>query len=145
MFSPSFSSEGRLNRLSFMFTSTVISFSLPLMNFLLIRCIYPFVVKKTFFMSAAVAKAAAYSVLGLNLVFDLVALWILVMLTVRRLHDIGLSGKFVFFWLILCANLLYSVSTGGLYMVASSIAYMIVSLAFCFWPSEEGDNKYGKG
>lgn len=144
MFLLSFSSEGRLDRLSFMFTSTVISFSLPLMNFLLIRCIYPFVVKKTFFMSAAVAKAAAYSVLGLNLVIDLAALWILVMLTVRRLHDIGLSGKFVFFWLVLCANFLYSVSAGGLYMVASSIAYVIVSLAFCFWPGEEGDNEYGK-
>lgn len=96
-------------------------------------------------MSAAVAKAAAYSVLSLNFIIDLVALWVLVMLTIRRLHDIGFSGKFVFFWLVLCANLLYSVSTGGLYMVASSIAYMIVSLAFCFWPGEEGDNEYGKG
>lgn len=65
-----------------------------------------------------------------------------VSLTVRRLHDLGLSGYHAI-WVAATQILSTALSYGSDAAVLASLPFTLVGLWLLFWPGQKADNRYG--
>lgn len=116
---------GRLNRLRYMAYGLLAM--LPIFALVLLVSL-----------SVSLGAAAAAWVIGL--VGGAAAVWLLLRVLVLRLHDLGLSGHWL--WLLVLFGLLMAVPLPGM-KVAVNILLSALSLLLCLWPGQMRANEHG--
>ncbi|PHV11115.1 DUF805 domain-containing protein [Chitinimonas sp. BJB300] len=120
-----FSYEGRINRMRYM-TYSVLIYA-PILGLLLVSTIVEGLIGGTL--------AIAIGIIGTILLG-----WLVLRTMALRLHDLGLSGK----WLWLLPTSLLMLLTGS--PIAAAILGLLIgfaTLVLCVWPGQRSDNLYG--
>jgi uncharacterized membrane protein YhaH (DUF805 family) len=80
-----------------------------------------------------------------GIILGLIALWGGIALSVKRLHDLDMSG-WHYAWMVVLPGILNAIGNLG-HMLAVSIVALVFSLAVWiylqFWPGTDGMNRYG--
>lgn len=116
---------GRLNRLRYMAYGLLAM--LPIFALVLLVSL-----------SVSLGAVAAAWVIGL--VGGAASVWLLLRVLVLRLHDLGLSGHWL--WLLVLLGLLMAVPLPGMKM-AVNILISLLSLLLCLWPGQARENEHG--
>lgn len=116
---------GRLNRLRYMAYGLLAM--LPIFALVLLVSL-----------SVSLGAVAAAWVIGL--VGGAASVWLLLRVLVLRLHDLGLSGHWL--WLLVLLGMLMAVPLPGMKM-AVNILISLLSLLLCLWPGRARENEHG--
>ncbi len=114
---------GRLNRLRYMAYALLVLLPISLMMILLV-------------FSASLGAAAW--VLGLLAIAT--TAWFMLRIVVLRLHDLGLSGHWL--WILVLVGLLMGLALPTMKTLAS-VLMSVVSVLICIWPGQREPNDYG--